>query len=459
MPISQDQITTLDQLEEKLTLALTDLLLLRDSNNEDYKVKASTILQAAVDKAGAELIGGNVESGNNKAITGNEVANIMSSLPNDAVLHYSFDDVPDIPDGTADVRLLDNNTYDIQSTNYKFRNNNGTIFSAENGNLKCSITGGSFTGCYIPASVIQNKIVKIRLKVTDIVGTLGISIDAITSGNIKSITENGVYDVLELHPTASGNNQLFFWCVGEGNSCTFTVEQIYIGDGSYVTPIIDNVNGQNNGTNNGGIAVQGVSGKGVKLLDNSFVQGNLPWLPWNKVTFTMSCWVNWDKSQILYLFNNWSDYSISTIKVELSDSTDKVGIDAVSPYNEYTLQRFFQRSIDWNNIDTTKMHVVVIFDATNTKLFINGVQYSLIRQNIVSWNQNSKTRQFFYIGKKAADGGGFNYSNTTIDDFQIFDRALTEAEVMALYLNKANTSKYYNRADWKLEQIEAAAEE
>jgi len=79
MPISQDQITTLDQLEEKLTLALTDLLLLRDSNNEDYKVKASTILQAAVDKAGAELIGGNVESGNTKAVTGDTVNTKLSS--------------------------------------------------------------------------------------------------------------------------------------------------------------------------------------------------------------------------------------------------------------------------------------------------------------------------------------------------------------------------------------------
>lgn len=79
MPISQDQITTLDQLEEKLTLALTDLLLLRDSNNEDYKVKASTILQAAVDKAGAELIGGNVESGNNKAVTGDTVNTTLDS--------------------------------------------------------------------------------------------------------------------------------------------------------------------------------------------------------------------------------------------------------------------------------------------------------------------------------------------------------------------------------------------
>ena len=79
MPISQDQITTLDQLEEKLTLALTDLLLLRDSNNEDYKVKASTILQAAVDKAGAELIGGNVESGNTKAVTGDTVNTTLDS--------------------------------------------------------------------------------------------------------------------------------------------------------------------------------------------------------------------------------------------------------------------------------------------------------------------------------------------------------------------------------------------
>lgn len=79
MPISQNQITTLDQLEEKLTLALTDLLLLRDSNNEDYKVKASTILQAAVDKAGADLIGGNVESGNTKAVTGNTVNATLNS--------------------------------------------------------------------------------------------------------------------------------------------------------------------------------------------------------------------------------------------------------------------------------------------------------------------------------------------------------------------------------------------
>ena len=37
-----------------------------------------------------------------------------------------------------------------------------------------------------------------------------------------------------------------------------------------------------------------------------------------------------------------------------------------------------------------------------------------------------------------------------IDDLLIFDRALTEKEVVALYNNKANTPKYYNLNNYKL---------
>lgn len=41
-----------------------------------------------------------------------------------------------------------------------------------------------------------------------------------------------------------------------------------------------------------------------------------------------------------------------------------------------------------------------------------------------------------------------------MDDFQIFDRALSELEIKALYLNRANTPKfvtsmYNNEEDWK----------
>ena len=459
MPISQDQITTLDQLEEKLTLALTDLLLLRDSNNEDYKVKASTILQAAVDKAGAELIGGNVESGNTKAVTGDEVANIMSALPNDAVLHYSFDDVPDIPDGTADVRLLDNNTFDLQSTAYLFGNNNGTTFSNENGNLKCTITGGSYTGCYIAASAIQNKIVKIRIKVTDITGTLGISIDEYTSGNLKSITENGVYDVLELHPTASGNNQLFFWCVGEDNSCTFTVEQIYIGDGSYVTPIIDNVNGENNATNNGEIAVQGVSGKGAYFPSSlqSVKVNELPAVT-SDDSFSISLWLNISEMYTPDTNTTKAVFAIGNFNGLLGICRQGNYINFIARATGATIgQAVPMDKGNWHcysmvydgQIHTYNYYIDGV-KQDNTSGVVNPAGYQFGNgENWTIWGNS--TRQ------------GVNPDSTQqpakMDDVLFFDRALTDSEVMALYLNKANTPKYYNRADWKLEQIEAAAEE
>ena len=36
------------------------------------------------------------------------------------------------------------------------------------------------------------------------------------------------------------------------------------------------------------------------------------------------------------------------------------------------------------------------------------------------------------------------------DDLLIFDRTLSETEVLALYQNKANTPKYYDLSDYKM---------
>lgn len=382
-----------------------------------------------------------IESGNNQPATSGGVADAIQgviSLPTDAVLHYSFDDIPDYPDGTADVRLLDNNTYDIQSTNYLVCNNASTVFSNENGNLKCIITGGSWTGCYISASAIQNKIVKIRIKVTDIVGILGISVDSDPIGNLKSITEKGVYDVVELHPTVSGNNQLFFFCVGDGNSCTFIVEQIYIGDGSYSTPIIDNANGQNNATNGGGIAVQGVSGKGVQLYNKKYINaGNVNL----NADFTVSIWVNPNnvanepktillKVDIIALYNGDVGADIMQLILLQNGVATRLNFYHRLPANVYT-------------------HLVVIKNGYEIKAYINGdlVYTNTLTSNIVDINNNN-----LMIGRNDNYGG----INSAFDDFQIFNRALTENEVMALYLNKANTPKYYSKADWKLEQMENA---
>ena len=223
----------------------------------------------------------------------------IGDLPTDAVLHYSFDEVPDYPDGTADVRLLDNNTYEIQSTNYRFYNGDGATFTNESGILRIDLNGNN-ARCYIGNNVVENKIIKLRINVTSLTGTLTIQNGA--TNITKTITDVGNYCYSEFHSNNVTYKSFFLYLNGTSPTCTFTVEQLYIGNGSYSTPIIDNTNGQNNAVNNGGIAVQGVSGKGVRFLGNGYITGAFPWKPHDKKIFTVSCWFkNWDKANAVYL--------------------------------------------------------------------------------------------------------------------------------------------------------------
>ena len=389
-----------------------------------------------------------IEAGSTQPVTSGGVANALA-LPTDAVLHYSFDEVPDYPDGSANVRLLNNNTYDIQSGNYQFRNNSGASFSNVNGNLQINMAyAGGATGVYITNSYITGKIIKMKLNVTALTGE--ITVDSGSGNHVLTISEIGKYDVAFLHSNTLTFPNLYIFCRGEGNSCTFTVEQIYIGDGSYNTPVIDNADGQNNATNNGGIAVQGVSGKGVRFLGNGYINGNLPWTPWDKQIFSLSCWIrNWDKSTNLYLINNWITFSISTLHITFNPSSaNKIIIDVCIGSDLY---RFNNTTFDFTQLEGN-IFVACILNGTSTKLYMNGVSIPLLNYKIDSWTESTKNRQNFQIGRRR-DSSSYVYSKADIDDFQIFDRALSEQEVQALYLNKANTPKYYSWADWKLSQV------
>jgi hypothetical protein len=69
----------------------------------------------------------------------------------------------------------------------------------------------------------------------------------------------------------------------------------------------------------------------------------------------------------------------------------------------------------------------------------------------LSPSEEIKTRQFFQIGRNKSETD-YNYTKADIDDFLIFDRALSEKEILALYQNKANTPKYFTKADLQLPQ-------
>ena len=102
------------------------------------------------------------------------------------------------------------------------------------------------------------------------------------------------------------------------------------------------------------------------------------------------------------------------------------------------------------NIGTTKLtanawyHLVITKNGTNLKIFINGTvaNDSTLETDTVDTNNNN-----LYLGFSNS-----NYNNDIqTDDFQIFNRALSAEEVFALYLNRANTPKYYNLNNYELE--------
>jgi hypothetical protein len=372
------------------------------------------------------------------------ITDIASSLPTDAVLHYSFDEVPDYPDGTADVRLLDNNTYDIQSTNYQFRNNAGATFSNQNGKLQVSITGGAGDyGCYISSSYINNKILKFKLKVTAINGTFTIYQGVYTGGILlKTITEIGEYVIEYLHNNTAQYSSLYFLCRTSSSSCTFTVEQIYIGDGSYSTPIIDNANGQWNAENNGLLPQQGVSGKGTISFNKYTYAKNANFKI--KPPYSYSLWIkmNSDITVTQYLLDGRNG-TVNTADEGLIITQTKaivVGIassDVISGNNVVPLNEWFHIAVTCNDEETGSRY----------KVYKNG---SLLHSGLTS----SKSTGFEQLVVNAgyADVSNYAKSDRQLDDFLIFDRVLSEQEVQALYQNKANTPKYYTKADLQLPQ-------
>lgn len=359
-------------------------------------------------------------------------------LPTDAVLHYSFDEVPDYPDGTADVRREYGDTY-RNPNEYCYGNATQTLTNV-NGNLHCKSTA-RYGGICLINSIASSKIAIV--KVTVIKGTVSIGI----INNVKGI---GTWIVSRFVDST------FYVISATADETEWELEYVYIGDGSYATPIIDNANGQNNGTNNGGLAVQGLSGKGAYFPSaNKYVN-----IPTSKYPAPTS-----DEDKTLSLWLKLGDY------VDDSPASGKPILSIGAFSGLFGLMRMGKRiyaviRTDTNNrtIATSTLennvwyHAVMVYSGqTRTaKLYVNGVfiaETGSVDSGYTFGSGNTVWRVWSNL---------YVYSNipnstqqpATVDDVLIFNRALSEKEVLALYQNNANTPKYYTMSDYNLDAID-----
>ncbi len=76
-------------------------------------------------------------------------------------------------------------------------------------------------------------------------------------------------------------------------------------------------------------------------------------------------------------------------------------------------------------------HVVMVHDGTNNKLFINGA----LKKSVTAAGALGKTTKPFGIGYDPINGGS-NF-NGSLDDIKLYNRALTDLEVAALYTSQS----------------------
>lgn len=390
---------------------------------------------------------------------------ILSSgiLPTDPVLHYSFDELPDIPNGTNNFTgVIEGASYtkeDIKG-GYRFtlngndpyihfRTNIGAVESLSLCYRQKAIskTGGTYTS-------------EAYMFYTD-------SSYSSISGYIPIPTEseNIVRTTIPCDKTKTVAYIRLDMFAGKGHSAVIEVTDMYIGDASYTTPVIDNAGNNHNATDVKGLATKGVSGKCLRsfsAINTGFTTKTLPL----SANWSYSMWCNLESEKLLSKANEYDDYNsthtgMATMLFGVTNAYNSYGIEilcnnmfsgiktvAVNVFERnqnLSEQKFY--TISPKVVDKGFVNITVSRDDSNTKVYCDGLfigSFSKIKTDL----EINKT-----IGINAAGFMGGNYQTRStdfvIDDFQIFDRALSDQEVLGLYLARGNTPKRYTFADYQ----------
>ncbi|MBD3252982.1 hypothetical protein GF386_04575 [Candidatus Pacearchaeota archaeon] len=152
---------------------------------------------------------------------------------------------------------------------------------------------------------------------------------------------------------------------------------------------------------------------------------------------TLAVWikVNADEGEGQFIskpWNTWGDYNYY-IRF-LSDSRIRIRIDGLESYNLETDNSISKQ--EWHHIAGT------VDSSKQVKIYIDGIKVKEGTHSITDWNpSDGDDNRPLTIGTRFPYGDGWagdtvKSFNGTIDEVMIFNKALTPAEVKAIYINQ-----------------------
>lgn len=363
-------------------------------------------------------------------------------LPTNPVLHYSFDNSPDIFDFSKNTftsyYLVSAAAQTLNSNSWRFvlKGNDPMVYFYTN--------IGAVDGFYLHYKVKVNY-VKNGSLLREAYLFYNDSYVAVGGYNENASLEKEI-EVNAYIPTDKSKiiNYLrldFF----SGEECEIIVSDFYIGkENCYKTPVfIDNSGNNNHAIYNDGFATRdGISGKGVtktKGIGNAYCDFYL------KGNYTVSFWCK-------DIGNNQRTLNIAQGRKYLGDGSGEILV-----YVQYETGKFEVGSSG-------------AFATTNKSIYSFGDDkwhlYTIIRNNTTYKFYKDGNYEDTATVSAVADikglvlGSRFLQTNNeqqsfySLDDFQIFNKPLSDQEVLGLYLAKGNTPKRFTLNDYRLNLID-----
>ena len=347
---------------------------------------------------------------------------ISGILPTAPVLHYSFDEVDDFPSGINYFNFVS------PSHNCDVTNNNGeyTVRIKDESipsyypmfHVKStSETSFSFDYKFDSGS-------KMELLYTDQ-----------TANYIYTYYDEELNDGWYRRVGTVPENISYFRPAScNASAGALKIKNFFLGDMVYNTPIIDNAKGKNNGKFANAVAVKGVNGKAIKFYKSKNGSSFFPNVLKQKNTnFSFAFWVKGGvNSEYGILGSRANSYSRGWGFLEnsiyyITDTEEKYCFVGAPEDSNYHL-------------------IVGVYNNTSMIGYVDG-----IKKNSVTISPFPLPQSVDYIFLGRVWDVNLQDFDGSIDDLQLFNKPLSDQEVLGLYLARGNTPKQYTFADYQLD--------